>query len=69
MYEGQEYVRVGYFVQNQIVNRINGSSENKKSSEDVLRKKVDKKEILSNMTRTILIEKPRVTYFKIDWNF
>lgn len=54
-YRGQEFVRVGYFINNEY-------------SEPELRENPPAKPLFHQMTRNILASKPRVTRFKINWD-
>lgn len=54
-YRGQEFVRVGYFINNEY-------------SEPELRENPPAKPLFQQMTRNILASKPRVTRFKINWD-
>lgn len=54
-YRGQEFVRVGYFINNDY-------------SDPELRENPPPKPIFEKLTRNILASKPRVTRFKINWD-
>ncbi|CAG9809120.1 unnamed protein product [Chironomus riparius] len=54
-YKGQEFVRVGYFINNEY-------------SDPELRENPPTKPQFDKMTRNILATKPRVTRFKINWD-
>jgi histone chaperone ASF1 len=54
-YRGQEFVRVGYFINNDY-------------SDPELRENPPAKPQFDKMTRNILASKPRVTRFKINWD-
>jgi histone chaperone ASF1 len=54
-YRGQEFVRVGYFINNDY-------------SDAELRENPPAKPIFDRMSRNILASKPRVTRFKINWD-
>lgn len=54
-YRGQEFVRVGYFINNDY-------------SDQELRENPPTKPLFDKMTRNILSSKPRVTRFKINWD-
>jgi histone chaperone ASF1 len=54
-YKGQEFVRVGYFINNEY-------------SDPELRENPPSKPQFDKMTRNILASKPRVTRFKINWD-
>ncbi|XP_058461453.1 histone chaperone asf1 isoform X1 [Malaya genurostris] len=54
-YRGQEFVRVGYFINNEY-------------STPELRENPPAKPLFQQMTRNILASKPRVTRFKINWD-
>lgn len=54
-YRGQEFVRVGYFINNEY-------------SDPELRENPPVKPLFHQMTRNILASKPRVTRFKINWD-
>lgn len=54
-YRGQEFVRVGYFINNEY-------------SDQELRENPPAKPLFHQMTRNILASKPRVTRFKINWD-
>ncbi|XP_053687812.1 histone chaperone asf1 [Sabethes cyaneus] len=54
-YRGQEFVRVGYFINNEY-------------SDPELRENPPAKPLFQQMTRNILASKPRVTRFKINWD-
>lgn len=54
-YRGQEFVRVGYFINNDY-------------SDPELRENPPTKPIFEKLTRNILASKPRVTRFKINWD-
>jgi histone chaperone ASF1 len=54
-YRGQEFVRVGYFINNDY-------------SDQELRENPPAKPMFDKMTRNILASKPRVTRFKINWD-
>lgn len=54
-YRGQEFVRVGYFINNDY-------------SDPELRENPPPKPIFEQLTRNILASKPRVTRFKINWD-
>lgn len=54
-YKGQEFVRVGYFINNEY-------------SDPELRENPPAKPQFDKMTRNILASKPRVTRFKINWD-
>jgi histone chaperone ASF1 len=54
-YRGQEFVRVGYFINNDY-------------SDQELRENPPPKPLFDKMTRNILASKPRVTRFKINWD-
>ncbi|CRK90434.1 CLUMA_CG004140, isoform A [Clunio marinus] len=54
-YRGQEFVRVGYFINNDY-------------SDQELRENPPQKPLFDKMTRNILASKPRVTRFKINWD-
>lgn len=54
-YRGQEFVRVGYFINNDY-------------SDMELRENPPAKPQFDKMTRNILASKPRVTRFKINWD-
>jgi histone chaperone ASF1 len=54
-YRGQEFVRVGYFINNEY-------------SDPELRENPPSKPQFEKMTRNILASKPRVTRFKINWD-
>jgi histone chaperone ASF1 len=54
-YRGQEFVRVGYFINNDY-------------SDQELRENPPQKPQFDKMTRNILASKPRVTRFKINWD-
>lgn len=54
-YRGQEFVRVGYFINNDY-------------SDQELREIPPAKPLFDKMTRNILATKPRVTRFKINWD-
>lgn len=54
-YRGQEFVRVGYFINNDY-------------SDPELRENPPTKPQFEKMTRNILASKPRVTRFKINWD-
>lgn len=54
-YRGQEFVRVGYFINNEY-------------SDPDLRENPPAKPQFDKVTRNILASKPRVTRFKINWD-
>uniref|UniRef100_A0A182P6D0 Histone chaperone asf1 n=1 Tax=Anopheles epiroticus TaxID=199890 RepID=A0A182P6D0_9DIPT len=54
-YRGQEFVRVGYFINNEY-------------ADPELRENPPLKPLFHKMTRNILASKPRVTRFKINWD-
>lgn len=54
----QEFVRIGYYVHNVLSERV---SEKEKA-------KMLPKNLVKHIKRTILIEKPRITRFKINWD-
>jgi histone chaperone ASF1 len=54
-YRGQEFVRVGYFINNDY-------------TDAELRENPPAKPIFERMSRNILASKPRVTRFKINWD-
>ncbi|XP_053675236.1 histone chaperone asf1 [Anopheles nili] len=54
-YRGQEFVRVGYFINNEY-------------ADPELRENPPPKPLFHKMTRNILATKPRVTRFKINWD-
>jgi histone chaperone ASF1 len=54
-YRGQEFVRVGYFINNDY-------------NDQELRENPPAKPMFDKMTRNILASKPRVTRFKINWD-
>lgn len=54
-YRGQEFVRVGYFINNDY-------------SDTELRENPPAKPLFEKLTRNILATKPRVTRFKINWD-
>uniref|UniRef100_A0A182K526 Histone chaperone asf1 n=1 Tax=Anopheles christyi TaxID=43041 RepID=A0A182K526_9DIPT len=54
-YRGQEFVRVGYFINNEY-------------ADPELRENPPLKPLFHKMTRNILATKPRVTRFKINWD-
>ncbi|XP_058054855.1 histone chaperone asf1 [Anopheles bellator] len=54
-YRGQEFVRVGYFINNEY-------------SDPEMRENPPPKPLFHKMTRNILATKPRVTRFKINWD-
>lgn len=54
-YRNQEFVRVGYFINNDY-------------SDQELRENPPSKPLFDKMTRNILATKPRVTRFKINWD-
>lgn len=54
-YRGQEFVRVGYFINNEY-------------ADPELRENPPPKPLFNKMTRNILASKPRVTRFKINWD-
>lgn len=54
-YKGQEFVRVGYFINNEY-------------SDPEMRENPPPKPQFDKMTRNILASKPRVTRFKINWD-
>lgn len=54
-YRGQEFVRVGYFINNDY-------------ADQELRENPPAKPLFDKMTRNILASKPRVTRFKINWD-
>lgn len=54
-YRGQEFVRVGYFINNDY-------------SDPELRENPPPKPLFEKLTRNILATKPRVTRFKINWD-
>ncbi|XP_055530042.1 histone chaperone asf1 isoform X1 [Wyeomyia smithii] len=54
-YRGQEFVRVGYFINNEY-------------NDPELRENPPAKPLFQQMTRNILASKPRVTRFKINWD-
>lgn len=54
-YRGQEFVRVGYFINNDY-------------SDQELRENPPAKPLFDKMTRNILATRPRVTRFKINWD-
>lgn len=54
-YRSQEFVRVGYFINNDY-------------SDQELRENPPTKPLFDKMTRNILATKPRVTRFKINWD-
>jgi len=54
-YRGQEFVRVGYFINNDY-------------NDPELRENPPPKPIFEKLTRNILASKPRVTRFKINWD-
>lgn len=54
-YRGQEFVRVGYFVNNDY-------------TDPELRENPPAKPLFDKLTRNILASKPRVTRFKINWD-
>lgn len=54
-YKGQEFVRVGYFINNEY-------------SDPEMRENPPAKPQFDKMTRNILASKPRVTRFKINWD-
>jgi len=54
-YRGQEFVRVGYFINNDY-------------SDQELRENQPAKPLFDKMTRNILATRPRVTRFKINWD-
>lgn len=54
-YRGQEFVRVGYFINNDY-------------TDTELRENPPPKPIFEKLTRNILASKPRVTRFKINWD-
>ena len=53
-YKGQEFIRVGYYVYNELMEEI-----------DIESKSLE--EIISKIRRYIISEKPRVTKFNINW--
>ncbi|KAH8324905.1 hypothetical protein KR074_002644 [Drosophila pseudoananassae] len=55
-YRGQEFVRVGYYVNNDY-------------ADPEMRENPPPKPIFDKLTRNILASKPRVTRFKINWDF
>ena len=56
-YKGQEFIRVGYYVHNQFL----AASELEEGTTPPL------PILLAGTKRTILVDKPRVTIFKICW--
>lgn len=54
-YRGQEFVRVGYFINNDY-------------SDPEMRENPPQKPLFDKLTRNILASKPRVTRFKINWD-
>jgi hypothetical protein len=54
-YKQQEFARIGYYVHNMLP--LGVESRTQRSVEEIARL----------ATRTILINKPRITLFKIDW--
>lgn len=55
-YKNQEFIRIGYYVHNELTEEIE-DLENIASSE-----------IVSKIKRTIISDKPRVTNFNINWD-
>ncbi|EDW79220.1 uncharacterized protein Dwil_GK13018 [Drosophila willistoni] len=55
-YRGQEFVRVGYYVNNDY-------------ADQELRENPPPKPLFDKLTRNILASKPRVTRFKINWDY
>ncbi|XP_034656494.1 histone chaperone asf1 [Drosophila subobscura] len=55
-YRGQEFVRVGYYVNNDY-------------GEQEMRENPPTKPLFDKLTRNILASKPRVTRFKINWDY
>jgi histone chaperone ASF1 len=56
-FKKQEFIRIGYYVHNVLSDRV---PEKEKS-------KMLPKNLVKHIRRTILIEKPRITRFKINW--
>jgi histone chaperone ASF1 len=54
-YKGQEFVRVGYFINNEY-------------TDPELKENPPAKPLFDKMSRNILASKPRVTRFKINWD-
>ena len=55
-YRNQEFIRIGYFVHNELIEEIE-NLENREA-----------KEIVGKIKRTIISDKPRVTNFNINWD-
>lgn len=58
-YRSQEFIRVGYYVHNQLEGEL---AEGKQIDDLSL------PELISRIKRTIISDKPRVTKFNIDWS-
>uniref|UniRef100_A0A7S3NER5 Anti-silencing function protein 1 n=1 Tax=Aureoumbra lagunensis TaxID=44058 RepID=A0A7S3NER5_9STRA len=63
-YRGREFVRVGYYVNNELPDRTNEDSSHLTGGGDLDLTDID----LKYVVRTILADKPRVTRFNIDWS-
>ena len=55
-YKNQEFIRIGYYVHNELTEEI----ENLQN--------IEVSEIVSKIRRTIISDKPRVTNFNINWD-
>lgn len=57
-YRSQEFIRVGYYVHNQLI----GELQEGKEIDDL-----SLPDLVKQIKRTIISDKPRVTKFNIDW--
>lgn len=58
-YRSQEFIRVGYYVHNQLI----GELQEGKEIDDL-----SLPDLVRQIKRTIISDKPRVTKFNIDWS-
>eukprot|EP00914_Ancora_sagittata_P031611 GHVO01064067.1.p1 GENE.GHVO01064067.1~~GHVO01064067.1.p1 ORF type:complete len:188 (+),score=31.42 GHVO01064067.1:40-603(+) len=66
-YRGQEFIRIGWYVENLFVDAEGVRGIIPPSEYGHFEEEVQRKFLLSNMTRYILSDAPRVTRFNIDW--
>lgn len=65
-YKGQEFIRIGYYVNNEYVDLTAGVEEDRPASSQYER--LPLKERAHYIMRNILVEEPRITRFAIDWD-
>lgn len=67
-YHQQEFVRIGYYVNNELPEEFDNNNNNEEAGEERMITNNNDEIPLDKVIRTTLADKPRVTRFKINWN-